>query len=89
MVINSDVSNLEIIKEYIQLSSERQNNQTVSYRDYRTSLICKLFHLRREQIFRCVGGVPYPNVCERCEPDLFREEMKRFEQITLRRERSA
>ena len=70
------------------MTDTKQNNQTVVYKDYRTSLICKLCHLRREQIFRCVGGVPYPNVCERCEPDLFREEMKRFEQITLRREGS-
>lgn len=43
----------------------------VEYRDYRTSLVCKLFHRVSDQIMRVVGDTPYPNICYRCEPDLY------------------
>lgn len=46
----------------------------IEYVDYRTSLICKLFHRVKDQIMRVVGDIPYPNICYRCEPDYFLEQ---------------
>jgi len=65
------------------MTDPKQNNQTVEYRDYRTSLTCKLLHPIFEQIMRVVGDTPYPNICYRCEPDLYMEEP--ISQMTLRR----
>lgn len=48
------------------------------YKDKRTSLLCRLLHPMFEQIFRIVGITPYPNICYRCEPDYYMEEIARM-----------
>lgn len=50
----------------------------MKFKDIRTSLVCKLFHPRFEQLLRIVGDTRYPNVCYRCEPDYFVEEVEKL-----------